>query len=88
MLRPPPSGLAGAVIALVAIFLPGMLLVYGILPFLDAMRILPSAQAAMRGANAAVVGSQGNGTMDIIAPLMLWAIVIAMVMFAVMAAKQ
>jgi chromate transporter len=59
VLRPPPSGLAGAVIALVAIFLPGMLLVYGILPFLDAMRILPSAQAAMRGTNAAVVGILG-----------------------------
>ena len=32
--------------------------------------------------------SQGDGSMDILAPLMLWAIVIAMIMFAVLAAKQ
>ncbi|AUD00174.1 chromate transporter [Bradyrhizobium sp. UASWS1016] len=54
-----PSGLAGAAIALVAVFLPGMLLVYGALPFWDAMRTRPSAQAAMRGSNAAVVGILG-----------------------------
>jgi chromate transporter len=52
----PPNGLAGAVIALVGIFLPGMLLVFGMLPFWDAFRLRPAAQAAMRGTNAAVVG--------------------------------
>jgi chromate transporter len=52
----PPNGLAGAAIALVALFLPGMLLVYGTLPFWDVMRTRPAAQAAMRGTNAAVVG--------------------------------
>lgn len=46
----------GAAIALIAIFLPGLLLVYGCLPFWDALRRRPTAQAAMRGANAAVVG--------------------------------
>jgi chromate transporter len=51
-----PSGIAGGVIALVAIFLPGLLLVYGLLPFWDTLRARPMAQAAMRGANAAVVG--------------------------------
>lgn len=51
-----PSGLAGAGLALVAIFLPGLLLVVGALPFWDAWRARPLAQAAMRGANAAVVG--------------------------------
>ena len=56
---PPPNGLAGAAIALVAIFLPGMLLVYGMLPFWDVMRTRPAAQAAMRGTNAAVVGILG-----------------------------
>jgi chromate transporter len=40
----------------VAIFLPGLLLVSGMLPFWDALRARPAAQAAMRGANAAVVG--------------------------------
>lgn len=53
---PAPNGLAGAVIALVALALPGLLLVYGMLPFWDAMRTRPAAQAAMRGTNAAVVG--------------------------------
>jgi chromate transporter len=55
----PPNGLAGAAIALVALLLPGMLLVYGMLPFWDAMRARPAAQAAMRGTNAAVVGILG-----------------------------
>ncbi|SON56544.1 putative chromate transport protein [Hartmannibacter diazotrophicus] len=55
-MAPAPSGVAGSAIALVAIFLPGLLLVYGMLPFWDAFRTRPSAQAAMRGANAAVVG--------------------------------
>ncbi|QTL01582.1 chromate efflux transporter [Aquabacter sp. L1I39] len=52
----PPNGLAGALIATLAIFLPGLLLVYGALPFWDALRKRPLAQAAMRGAGAAVVG--------------------------------
>ncbi|TIX93543.1 chromate efflux transporter [Rhizobium sp. P44RR-XXIV] len=51
-----PNGVAGAFIALIAIFLPGVLLVYGMLPYWDALRLRPTAQAAMRGANAAVVG--------------------------------
>jgi len=56
----PPNGLAGATIALVALLLPGMLLVYGMLPFWDATRTRPAAQAAMRGTNAAVVGILGS----------------------------
>jgi chromate transporter len=56
---PAPNGLAGAVIALAALALPGLLLVYGMLPFWDAMRARPAAQAAMRGTNAAVVGILG-----------------------------
>jgi Chromate transporter len=52
VMGPPPNGLAGAVIALVALLLPGMLLVYGMLPFWDALRTRPAAQAAMRGTNA------------------------------------
>jgi chromate transporter len=53
---PAPSRIAGAAIALIAIFLPGLLLVYGMLPFWDKLRSRQTAQAAMRGANAAVVG--------------------------------
>jgi len=59
VMGPPPNGLAGAAIALVALLLPGMLLVYGTLPFWDAMRTRPAAQAAMHGTNAAVVGILG-----------------------------
>lgn len=58
-MRPVPNGFAGALIALAALMLPGMLLVYGMLPFWDAFRTRPAAQAAMRGANAAVVGILG-----------------------------
>ncbi len=57
--RPAPGGWIGATVALVAIFLPGLLLVYGTLPHWEAIRRRPLAQAAMRGANAAVVGLLG-----------------------------
>lgn len=57
--QPSPTGLAGSVIALVAIFLPGLLLCYGMLPFWHQLRTFPLAQAGMRGANAAVVGILG-----------------------------
>jgi chromate transporter len=56
---PSPNGLAGATIALVALFLPGLLLVTGLLPFWDRLRKLSPAQAAMKGASAAVVGILG-----------------------------
>jgi chromate transporter len=56
IMGPAPNGIAGAAIALIAIFLPGMLLLLGVLPFWDRLRSRPLAQAAMRGANAAVVG--------------------------------
>jgi chromate transporter len=56
LVRLSPSGVAGAAIALLGIFLPGLLLVYGMLPYWDTLRTRQTAQAAMRGANAAVVG--------------------------------
>jgi chromate transporter len=59
VMTPAPNGIAGAALALVAIFLPGLLLVTGALPFWDAFRRRPTAQAAMRGSNAAVVGVLG-----------------------------
>ncbi|MBB2972869.1 chromate efflux transporter [Mesorhizobium sp. RMAD-H1] len=59
VLGPAPNGLWGAAIALVAVFLPGFLLLIGIIPFWDAFRARASAQALMRGANAAVVGILG-----------------------------
>jgi chromate transporter len=53
---PEPNGVAGGVLCLGAIFLPSFLLVIGALPFWDALRRRPQAQAALRGVNAAVVG--------------------------------
>ena len=54
-----PNGLAGAVVGLIGIFLPGILILIGTLPFWDALRSRVGAQAAMRGINAAVVGILG-----------------------------
>ncbi len=53
---PRPNGLAGATIALVAIFLPSFLLIVGTLPFWDTLRARADFQGALRGINAAVVG--------------------------------
>ncbi|WP_366513402.1 chromate efflux transporter [Herbiconiux sp.] len=51
-----PGGIAGAAIALAGVFLPGFLLLVGVLPFWNTFRSRAWAQALMRGANAAVVG--------------------------------
>lgn len=51
-----PTGVAGACLAVIAIFMPGMLVLLGVLPFWDVLRQRPDAQAAVRGINAAVVG--------------------------------
>jgi chromate transporter len=56
---PKPHGIAGAVMGLVGIFIPGMLVLLGALPFWDTFRKRAGAQAAMRGINAAVVGLLG-----------------------------
>ncbi len=46
----------GGLWCLLAIFLPAWLLMAGVLPFWARLRAQPSAQAALRGANATVVG--------------------------------
>jgi chromate transporter len=56
VMGPPPHGLAGAALCLVAIFLPSFLLVIGALPYWETIRRHRTAQAALRGVNAAVVG--------------------------------
>jgi chromate transporter len=56
---PAPHGVAGAALGLIGIFLPGMLVLVGTLPFWDTLRSRVGAQAAMRGINAAVVGLLG-----------------------------
>jgi chromate transporter len=59
VVSPGPHGVAGAALGLLGIFLPGMLILTGVLPFWDGLRTRASAQAAMRGVNAAVVGLLG-----------------------------
>jgi len=56
---PTPHGVAGAALGLVGIFLPGILVLLGALPFWDTLRTRVGARAAMRGINAAVVGLLG-----------------------------
>jgi chromate transporter len=56
VMGPQPNGLAGAILCLLAIFLPSFFLVIGILPFWEALRGKPAAEAALKGVNAAVVG--------------------------------
>jgi chromate transporter len=59
VVQPSPHGLPGAALGLFGIFLPGMLILVGALPFWDSFRKRESAQAVMRGVNAAVVGLLG-----------------------------
>jgi chromate transporter len=64
LVTPQPHGVAGAALGLFGIFLPGILILIGTLPFWDAFRRRPGAQAAMRGVNAAVVGLLGAALYD------------------------
>ncbi|WP_410513593.1 chromate transporter [Paenibacillus sp. BR2-3] len=50
------GGISGAVVAVIAIFLPAFLLVAGALPFWNGLRNNPKIQGALAGINAAVVG--------------------------------
>ncbi len=54
--EPSPNGIAGAAIALGAIFLPSFLLLGAVLPLWSAARERAAAQAAVAGVGAAVVG--------------------------------
>lgn len=56
VMAPEPNGWTGALVCLLAIFLPSFLLVIGALPFWEVVRSRPHVQSALRGINAAVVG--------------------------------
>ncbi|UTV86892.1 chromate efflux transporter [Cobetia amphilecti] len=58
------SALLGAVIALLSIFLPGILLLIGVAPLWGRLRARARARAALAGANAAVVGVLGMALYD------------------------
>jgi chromate transporter len=62
--EPSPHGVTGAAMGLIGIFLPGMLILIGTLPFWETFRARSGAQAAMRGINAAVVGILGGAFYD------------------------
>lgn len=64
VVQPEPHGLAGAALGLIGIFLPGILILLGVLPFWDSFRRRAGAQAMMRGVNAAVVGILGAALYD------------------------
>ncbi|HVM25047.1 MAG TPA: chromate efflux transporter [Candidatus Limnocylindrales bacterium] len=55
-LQPEPNGIAGAAVALAAIFLPSFLLVIGAFPFWDRLRRSAAFRGALAGTNAAVIG--------------------------------
>ncbi|WP_457809262.1 chromate efflux transporter [Kushneria sp. EE4] len=59
VIAPGTGALMGAVLALLMIFLPGMLLLVAVLPWWHDLRQLARVQGVMRGANAAVVGILG-----------------------------
>jgi chromate transporter len=58
------GGALGAAVALIAIFLPGFLLIAGILPLWHAVAEQPIAARAIAGVNAAVVGLLGAALYD------------------------
>ncbi|WP_435521893.1 chromate transporter [Bradyrhizobium japonicum] len=64
VVSPERHGLSGAALGLVGIFLPGILVLLGALPFWDSFRKRAGAQAMMRGVNAAVVGVLGAALYD------------------------
>jgi chromate transporter len=53
---PPLGGWSGGAIALVSIYLPSFLLIFGVLPYWDRLRQSASFRRALIGTNAAVVG--------------------------------
>ncbi len=55
-MKPEPHGWVGGLWCMSAIFLPSVLLLFGVLPFWNSLRRASSAQATLHGANAAVVG--------------------------------
>ncbi|HET7811740.1 MAG TPA: chromate efflux transporter [Steroidobacteraceae bacterium] len=61
---PAPNRLAGAALGLVGIFLPGILVLSGALPFWQTFRQHRSARVMMMGVNAAVVGLLGAALYD------------------------
>lgn len=73
------GGVPGAAIALVAIFLPGFLLIEGVLPFWARLRERPRWTGALAGVSAVVVGLLASALVTTIGPTLQrpsdWAVV-------------
>jgi chromate transporter len=54
------SGVLGALVATLTIFIPSFALIFALAPLWNRLRALPGAAAALRGANASVVGLLGG----------------------------
>lgn len=61
-----PGNVPGAAIATIAIFLPGLLLVTGALPYWQMLQHRPGISAIMTGMNAAVVGLLGAAFINLL----------------------
>jgi chromate transporter len=88
LMQVPPNGIEGALIALVAIFLPSMLLVAGVLPFWWQLREIPAARRALAGINAAVVGLLGAALWNLVIPLGITNVASFVIALAVYAAVE
>jgi len=64
LIRPLPGLVPSSLLALVALFLPGLLLLLGVLPFWTRLAQAPGARAALAGANASVVGLLASAFYD------------------------
>ena len=86
-----PMGIAGAALALAAIFLPGFLILIGVLPFWNALRRHPAAPALLRGASAAVVGILAAALYDPVFTSAVtdgWTFALAAVLFVLLVAVK
>ncbi|MGC0272982.1 chromate efflux transporter [Pseudactinotalea sp. Z1739] len=84
----PPSGILGAAIALVAIFLPSALLVLALLPHWDRLRRRVRVRRGLAGVNAGVVGLLAAALVNPVITqgvTTLWGLVIALAAFAALA---
>ena len=85
VIRVGPGGWLGGVWALMWVFTPALIIVLGVLPYWQKLRKIPAAQAALSGANAAVVGVLLAALIDPVARTGLsnsWHVALAVAAFA------
>ncbi|MFG6445225.1 chromate efflux transporter [Microbacterium sp. P07] len=82
-----PGGVVGGVLALAAVFVPGFLLLVGVMPFWNVLRARPWAGAVLRGASASVVGILAAALYDpvfVSAVIDGWTFALALVCFVLL----